>query len=106
MRQYHQLRGEPGRFKIIARYRAYHGSTLGALSATGQAMRRTGYEPLAPGFLHVPPPDPYRDGIAEDDLEAYGEPLRGRPRAHDPVRAARDRRGGDHGADHHRRRRS
>ena len=73
VRQYHQLTGAPGRFKIIARYRAYHGSTLGALSATGQAMRRTGYEPLAPGFLHVPPPDPYRDGIAADDLEAYGE---------------------------------
>ena len=73
VRQYHGLRGEPGRFKIIARYRAYHGSTLGALSATGQAMRRTGYEPLAPGFLHVPPPDPYREGIAEEDLEAYGE---------------------------------
>jgi taurine-pyruvate aminotransferase len=72
VRQYHQLRGEPGRFKFIARYRAYHGSTLGALSATGQAMRRAGYEPLAPGFLHVPPPDPYRDGIGEDDLDAYG----------------------------------
>ena len=72
VRQYHALRGEPSRFKIIARYRAYHGSTLGALSATGQALRRTGYEPLAPGFLHVAPPDPYRDGIAEDDLEAYG----------------------------------
>jgi taurine-pyruvate aminotransferase len=72
VRQYHQLRGEPSRFKIIARYRAYHGSTLGALSATGQAMRRTGYEPLAPGFLHVAPPDPYRDGIPDDDLLAYG----------------------------------
>ena len=72
VRQYHQLRGEPGRFKIIARYRAYHGSTLGALSATGQAMRRVGYEPLAPGFLHVAPPDPYRDGVAPDDLEEYG----------------------------------
>jgi adenosylmethionine-8-amino-7-oxononanoate aminotransferase len=72
VRQYHQLRGEPQRFKIVARYRAYHGSTLGALSATGQAMRRSGYEPLAPGFLHVPPPDPYRDGVADDDLDAYG----------------------------------
>ena len=71
-RQYQQLRGEHQRFKIIARYRAYHGSTLGALSATGQAMRRSGYEPLAPGFLHVPPPDPYRDGIADGDLDAYG----------------------------------
>ena len=41
VRQYHQHRGEPHRFKIIARYRAYHGSTLGALAATGQALRRT-----------------------------------------------------------------
>src|SRR5829696_970916 len=72
VRQYHQLRGDHQRFKIIARYRAYHGSTLGALSATGQALRRSGYEPLAPGFLHVAPPDPYRDGIAADDLDAYG----------------------------------
>ena len=72
VRQYHQLRGDHQRFKIIARYRAYHGSTLGALSATGQAMRRIGYEPLAPGFLHVAPPDPYRDGIAPEDLDAYG----------------------------------
>ena len=72
VRQYHQLCGEHQRFKIVARYRAYHGSTLGALSATGQAMRRSGYEPLAPGFLHVAPPDPYRDGIAADDLDDYG----------------------------------
>ena len=71
-RQYHQHRAEPHRFKVIARYRAYHGSTLGALAATGQALRRFQYEPLPPGFLHVAPPDPYRDGIAEDDLEAYG----------------------------------
>ena len=70
-RQYHQQRGEPHRFKVIARYRAYHGSTFGALAATGQALRRYAYEPLPPGFVHVAPPDPYRDA-AEDDLEAYG----------------------------------
>jgi taurine-pyruvate aminotransferase len=70
-RQYHAQRGEPHRFKIIARYRAYHGSTLGALSATGQALRRYAYEPLAPGFLHVPPPDPFRHPEI-DDLGAYG----------------------------------
>jgi adenosylmethionine-8-amino-7-oxononanoate aminotransferase len=79
VRQYHDLRGEPHRFKIIARYRAYHGSTLGAMSATGQALRRFGYEPLAPGFLHIPPPDPYRDGIAADDLEDYGRRCAVRP---------------------------
>lgn len=71
VRQYHALRGSPHRFKIIARYRGYHGSTLGALAATGQALRRFGYEPLAPGFLHVAPPDPFRHPEITD-LEDYG----------------------------------
>ncbi|MCM3159956.1 aspartate aminotransferase family protein [Metabacillus litoralis] len=59
-RQYHQQTGEHNRFKIISRYRAYHGNTAGALAATGQAQRKYRYEPLAPGFIHVPPPDSYR----------------------------------------------
>jgi taurine-pyruvate aminotransferase len=70
-RQYHLQRGEPHRFKVIARYRAYHGSTMGALSAAGQALRRYAYEPLVPGFIHVPPPDPFRHPEITD-LEAYG----------------------------------
>ncbi|MFZ3589122.1 aspartate aminotransferase family protein [Bacillus sp. DJP31] len=60
-RQYHQQRGDTHRYKIIARYRGYHGSSMGALAATGQAERKFKYEPLAPGFLHVTPPDIYRD---------------------------------------------
>ncbi|GCD83138.1 aspartate aminotransferase family protein [Parageobacillus thermoglucosidasius] len=60
-RQYHQQKGEHNRYKIISRYRAYHGNSLGALAATGQAQRKYKYEPLAPGFIHVPPPDSYRD---------------------------------------------
>ena len=59
-RQYHQQNGEPSRFKFISRYRAYHGSSMGALSATGQALRKYKYEPLSPGFLHIAPPDNYR----------------------------------------------
>jgi taurine-pyruvate aminotransferase len=59
-RQYHAQNGEPGRWKVISRYRAYHGSTMGALAATGQFVRKYKYEPLAPGFVHVPPPDCYR----------------------------------------------
>jgi taurine-pyruvate aminotransferase len=60
-RQYQAQVGNAGRFKIVARNRGYHGATLGALSATGQAERRTGYEPLAPGFVFTDAPDPYRD---------------------------------------------
>lgn len=59
-RQYHQQNGEPSRYKFISRYRAYHGGSMGALSATGQALRKYKYEPLTSGFLHVSPPDNYR----------------------------------------------
>lgn len=55
-----QMHPGQNRYKIIARHRAYHGFTMGALSATGQPLRKKAFEPLIPGFLHVPPPDPYR----------------------------------------------
>jgi adenosylmethionine-8-amino-7-oxononanoate aminotransferase len=59
-RQYHKLNGSPGKYKVISRYLSWHGSTLGALSASGLKGRRTVNEPLAPGFLHVFPPTCYR----------------------------------------------
>jgi len=67
-RQYHQQKGHVNRTKIISRYRAYHGSSMGALAATGQAQRKYKYEPLAPGFLHVTPPDTYRAN--EDHIQS------------------------------------
>jgi len=54
-RGYHRLLGQPGRYKLIARHGTYHGSTLGALSATGTRHNRTLFEPLVPGFRHVEP---------------------------------------------------
>ncbi|MCM3110391.1 aspartate aminotransferase family protein [Lederbergia lenta] len=65
-RQYHQQKGEYGRYKFISRYRAYHGNSMGALAATGQAQRKYKYEPLAPGFIHVAPPDLYRSSDEPD----------------------------------------
>jgi adenosylmethionine-8-amino-7-oxononanoate aminotransferase len=59
-RQYHKLTGNPGKYKIISRYQAWHGSTMGSLSASGLKSRKTVNEPLAPGFLHVFPPTCYR----------------------------------------------
>lgn len=59
-RQYHRLKGSPGKYKVISRYQSWHGSTLGALSASGLKSRKTVNEPLAPGFLHVFPPTCYR----------------------------------------------
>jgi taurine-pyruvate aminotransferase len=64
-RQYHTQTAPAGsgpRYKIISRYRGYHGHTMGALSATAQAERKLKYEPLVPGFLHVNPPYQYRFG--------------------------------------------
>ncbi|MDQ6721364.1 MAG: aspartate aminotransferase family protein [Candidatus Dormibacteraeota bacterium] len=59
-RLYWKLRAEPERVNIISRIRDYHGLTYGATSATGLANFWKGFEPLAPGFLHAPSPDPYR----------------------------------------------
>ncbi|WP_088013383.1 aspartate aminotransferase family protein [Gottfriedia acidiceleris] len=59
-RQYFQQKGQGNRYKFVSRYRAYHGNTMGALAATGQAERKYKYEPLAPGFIHVKAPDQYR----------------------------------------------
>lgn len=59
-RQYQQQIGQHHRYKFISRYRGYHGNSLGALAATGQAQRKYKYEPLSSGFLHVSPPDGYR----------------------------------------------
>ncbi len=60
-RQYHALRGEPERYKVIARRGSYHGATYGALSASGS---RSGvdayYGPLLPGTLSVSAPYCYR----------------------------------------------
>ncbi len=41
-----------GRYKAIARYRSYHGATMGAVSLTGD-WRRTAVEPGIPGVIHV-----------------------------------------------------
>ena len=54
------------RYKIISRYRGYHGFTYGALSATGQARRRKAFEPLVPGFIHAHPPYCHRCPIGLD----------------------------------------
>jgi adenosylmethionine-8-amino-7-oxononanoate aminotransferase len=59
-RQYHKLTGNPNKTKFIAREIAYHGTTLGALSATGIAGLRQPFEPLAPGGCHVPNTNTFR----------------------------------------------
>jgi len=59
-RQYFWERGEKSRKKILFRRNSYHGSTLGASSATGLPWFRRPQEPLVPGFIPVMAPHPYR----------------------------------------------
>jgi adenosylmethionine-8-amino-7-oxononanoate aminotransferase len=69
-RAYHQQTGNPRKTKYIAREVAYHGTTLGALSATGIPALRTAFEPLAPGGVHVPNTLHYRWPEDRDPLWA------------------------------------
>ncbi len=69
-RQYFLETGQPQRTKFIARRQSYHGNTLGALSAGGNAMRRAPYQPiLSPAFSHVSPCYAYRDR-RDDETDA------------------------------------
>jgi adenosylmethionine-8-amino-7-oxononanoate aminotransferase len=70
-RQYFLEVGQPQRTRFIARRQSYHGNTLGALSASGNAMRRAPYAPLlSPAFSHVSPCYAYRDrGDEESDAQ-------------------------------------
>jgi adenosylmethionine-8-amino-7-oxononanoate aminotransferase len=59
-RNYHRVHGKGQKHKFIAREVAYHGTTLGALAATGITELRSQFEPLAPGGCHVPNTNVYR----------------------------------------------
>jgi adenosylmethionine-8-amino-7-oxononanoate aminotransferase len=69
-RNYHKQRGNGAKTKIIAREIAYHGTSLGALSATGITDLRSQFEPLTPGGLHVANTDSYRWPADRDPLWA------------------------------------
>lgn len=56
-RQYQKQTGHPEKFKVIATYGSYHGGTLGALSASGVEARRTTFEPMMGGMVHMHPPN-------------------------------------------------
>lgn len=57
--------------KIIYRERDYHGTTITALSATGQAQRKDHYGPFTPGFVEMPHCCEYRSQWG--DVDDYGE---------------------------------
>jgi adenosylmethionine-8-amino-7-oxononanoate aminotransferase len=72
-KQYFKLIGQPGRYKVISRQLAYHGTSMGALAITGLADMKQPFEPMAPGGVRVPNTDFYRaPAFVRDDREAFG----------------------------------
>ncbi|WP_417250375.1 aspartate aminotransferase family protein [Celeribacter sp.] len=71
-RQYVIEIGEPQRTRFIARRQSYHGNTLGALAAGGNAWRKEPFAPLLPESHHIAPCAPYRDRADGESLEDYG----------------------------------
>ena len=59
-RRFHYAAGNPQRHTLITFSNAFHGRTLGTISATNQDKMRVGFEPLLPGFAYA----------SFDDLEA------------------------------------
>ncbi len=59
-RRFHYATGNPQRHTLITFSNAFHGRTLGTISATNQDKMRVGFEPVLPGFAYAP----------FDDLEA------------------------------------
>jgi acetylornithine/LysW-gamma-L-lysine aminotransferase len=68
-----------GKTDVIAFVGAFHGKTMGALSATWNPKYRTNFEPLVPGFQHVPygKIEPVTKAITENTAAVIVEPIQG-----------------------------
>ena len=72
-KQFYKLTGKPGKYKVVSRAIAYHGTPQGALAITGLPDLKAPFEPLTPGGFRVPntnfyrAPEPYNT-----DIKAWG----------------------------------
>jgi adenosylmethionine-8-amino-7-oxononanoate aminotransferase len=71
-RAYYKRTGRPGKYKVVSRHLAYHGTTMGALSITGLTAIRSDFEPLLAGGVKVPNTNFYRAPEHGDDAGAFG----------------------------------
>jgi taurine---2-oxoglutarate transaminase len=69
------VRQYTGKFKILSRYRSYHGATNACMQLTGDP-RRLPNEPGAPGFVKVMDPTPYQYSFGDSDEEIVANNLR------------------------------
>lgn len=66
-RQYHKIRGERDRTKLISLKKGYHGTHFGGASVNGNANFRRNYEPLLSGCFHITSPYLYRNPFGATD---------------------------------------
>jgi predicted acetylornithine/succinylornithine family transaminase len=75
--------------EIVVLENAFHGRTMGALSATPQREKQEPFEPLVPGFVVVPRDDPsaLEDAVGHRTAAVFIEPIQGESGIHpiDPV---------------------
>jgi adenosylmethionine-8-amino-7-oxononanoate aminotransferase len=86
-RQYAVARGEDARWKVISRFPAYHGCTLGALAVTGYDPLTAPFAPLMREMPKIPAPRAYLDGLDADDPATghhYADMLDAKIRAEGP----------------------
>ncbi len=78
-RKYSKKNYGDGRYEIISTINSFHGRTLGSLSATGQDKFQKGFEPLLPGFKHVPFNDieALKASISKQTCAVLLEPIQG-----------------------------
>jgi adenosylmethionine-8-amino-7-oxononanoate aminotransferase len=72
-KQYFKLKGKPGKFKVISRSIAYHGTSQGVLAITGLPTFKIPFEPITPGGFRVPNTNWYRAPQGHDtDIKEFG----------------------------------
>lgn len=72
---YHAAIGKPKKRKIIARNRAYHGTTIAAASLTGLPNMHRGFGIPMEGFVHITCPHFYREGRDGETEEQFSTRL-------------------------------
>jgi L-2,4-diaminobutyrate transaminase len=72
---YNNLRGRPGKKKIIARLQGYHGSTVASASLTGLPMFHRAFDLPIPNVLHTAAPYHYRAPEPDASEEEYAASL-------------------------------
>src|SRR6202163_1194740 len=90
-RQFHLESGQPARYRVLSRRQSYHGSTLGAMSVSGNVGRRAPYQPMIPDWGHIAPcfcyHCPYEKTFPQCQL-ACADDLETHLLSHEPEKAA------------------